>query len=122
MYIFEKICIHLEIPQVCFVGQMSLKIMAELLKNAHVLLKRYLPWWQLLPIDSGFKSCVNRVLRLLTYTSFITLCKSKVRICEWAFWDCAAETHALCSSYTKPYNHYRRWKSSAWNFTVSECL
>jgi len=63
-------------------GQMSLKIMAELLKNAHVLLKRYLQWWQLLPIDSGFKSYVNRVLRLLTYTSFITLCNSKVRISE----------------------------------------
>jgi len=35
---------------------MSMKIIAELLTNAPVLLKRYCAFWKLLPIDSGFKS------------------------------------------------------------------
>jgi len=39
-----------------FSGQMSLKIIAELLKNEPAHQNRYLPFWQLLPIDSGFKS------------------------------------------------------------------
>jgi len=39
---------------------MSLKIIAELLKNASARLQRYMPFLQLL-IDSGFKSYLSRV-------------------------------------------------------------
>ena len=42
-----------------FSGQMSLKKIAELLKNAPVLLKRHLAFWLNSPINSGFKSCLN---------------------------------------------------------------
>jgi len=35
---------------------MSLKTIAELLRNAPVLLKRRLPFRQVLPIDAGFKN------------------------------------------------------------------
>jgi len=45
-----------------FSGQISLKIIVELLKNAPMLIKRHLPFWQVLPIDSGFKSYLSRVL------------------------------------------------------------
>jgi len=41
-------------------GSNELKIIAELLKNAPVLLKRYLPFWLVLPIDSGFKGYLSR--------------------------------------------------------------
>jgi len=43
-----------------FSGQMSLRIYAELLKNAPVLLKHYWPFWPMLPIDSGFKRYLSR--------------------------------------------------------------
>ena len=45
-----------------FSGQIRLKIIADLLKKALVLHKRYLPFWQLLPTYSGFKSYASGVL------------------------------------------------------------
>jgi len=45
----KKICIS-KYHKFVYLGQMSLKIIVELLKNAAVLLKGYLPFWQLLLI------------------------------------------------------------------------